>query len=391
MRNTSSLIQGCPFSCPLFTVLCFFVSPLPLSLRFRYSDRLGRALNWETEVTVGVGSSECLFAIMQSLVEPGDEVVMISPAFDIYSAQVIMAGGKPVYVPLRVKNNSETGQPEGWGLDLDELRAAFTDKTRVVIINTPQNPTGKVMSRAELEGVASILKDFPKAVAVSDEVYEHMTYDKKEHLRLGSLPGMWDRSLTVASAGKTFSVTGWKIGWVIGHADLVKGVVLTNQWVQFSVSTPAQQAIAWCLEEAEKEYEGHESYFHWLRAQYTRKREMLAEGLRAAGLTPIIPEGGFFIMADTSAVAVPESYMAEHSPACGDVMRRDWAFCRFLCKEIGVAAIPPSAFYEDKDKDLARNLARFAFCKEDASLEEACRRLQKLKPFLLPAKKTATE
>jgi aspartate/methionine/tyrosine aminotransferase len=368
---------------------------------YRYSERLGRPLNWETEVTVGVGSTECLFAIMQSLVEPGDEAVLISPAFDIYSAQVIMAGGKCVYVPLRVK-----GDAEGWGIDLAELRAAFNEKTKIVIINTPQNPTGKMMSLSELEGVAAILKDFPRVVAVSDEVYEHMTYspaddaligsesgsgsaaaapseEPRKHLRLASLPGMWERCLTVTSAGKTFSITGWKIGWVIGHAELVRGVILTNQWVQFSVSTPGQQAVATCLEEAEKPYEGFPTYFHWLRAQYARKRAMLADGLKAAGLTPIIPEGGFFIMADTSNVQVPESYMKEHSPACGAEMRRDWAFCRFLCKEIGVAAIPPSAFYEDKDKHLAANLARFAFCKEDASIEEACKRLQKLKPFLI--------
>jgi kynurenine--oxoglutarate transaminase/cysteine-S-conjugate beta-lyase/glutamine--phenylpyruvate transaminase len=212
-----------------------------------------------------------------------------------------------------------------------------------------------------------------------------MTYEGRTHTRLATLPGMWERTLTVSSAGKTFSITGWKVGWVIGCAELVKGVVLTNQWVQFSVSTPAQQAIAWAFEEADRPYEGHDTYFDWLRGQYARKRSMLASALTAAGLKPVVPEGGFFIMADTSAVAVPDAYMEESSAACGPVMRRDWAFCRFLVKEIGVAAIPPSAFFEERDKPLAANLARFAFCKEDASLHEAAARLLKLRPFLKAA------
>jgi len=179
-------------------------------------------------------------------------------------------------------------------------------------------------------------------------------------------------------------VQGWKIGWVVGPAPLVRGVILTNQWVQFSVSTPAQAAIAACLAEAELPYEGHASYFAWLQASYARKRRVLADGLAAAGLRPVLPEGGFFIMADTTDVQVPPAYMAHSSPACGPVMRRDWALCRFLALEVGVAAIPPSAFYEERDKHLAAGVARFAFCKEDASLEEACRRLLKLRAHLQP-------
>lgn len=395
--------------------------PLVQAIAKRYSKALGRELDWENEITIGVGSSESLYAIMMALVEPEDEVIMISPAFDIYSAQVLMAGGKCVYVPLRLKAKDKkaadadaapgagaaaavggagagdaaaagpaggsAGSEQEWTLDMEELRAAFTPRTRAIILNTPQNPTGKMLSREELEGVAAILKDFPRVVAVSDEVYEHMSYEGRTHTRMATLPGMWDRTLTVTSAGKTFSVTGWKIGWVIGPAPLVRGVVLTNQWVQFSVSTPAQQAIAYCLEEADKPYEGHPTYYDWLRSEYSRKRAILAAGLTAAGLKPVLPEGGFFIMADTSAVEVPPAYLAETTPASGPVMRRDWAFCRFLTKEIGVAAIPPSAFYEEKDRHLAANVARFAFCKEDPSLHEACSRLLKLRAFLRDAPK----
>jgi len=202
---------------------------------------------------------------------------------------------------------------------------------------------------------------------------------------------MWERTLTVSSAGKTFSVTGWKIGWALGPAALVRGVIVTNQWVQFSVSTPAQQAIADCFSRAAQPYEGCATYFAWLAARYARKRAVLCAGLAAAGLPPITPEGAFFVMADTTAVDVPPAYMARTSAACGPVMRRDWAFCTFLAHEVGVIAIPTSAFYHERDKALADGVARFAFCKEDASLEEACRRLRKLRPFLKPAARAALE
>lgn len=305
---------------------------------------MSRPINWETEVTIGVGSTETLFATMQSLIDEGDEAVLISPAFDIYSAQVQMAGGVCKYVPLRLVRDAATGK-QVWKLDMAELRAAFTPRTKILLLNTPQNPTGKMMSRAELEDIAAILFDFPRVVAVADEVYEYMTYDEREHVRLATLPGMWERTLTISSSGKTFSVTGWKIGWAVGPEHLIRGLILTNQWVQFSVSTPAQHAIAHCMEQAEKPYEGYATYYKWLQAQYERKRAMLMDGLRAAGLEPVAPEGGFFIIADTSAVEVPAKYMAETTKAA-PVMRRDWAFCRYLTMEYKVAAIPPSAFFE---------------------------------------------
>lgn len=347
----------------------------------RYSPLLGRPLDWEREVTIGVGSSECLFACMQSVVNPGDEVVLISPAFDIYSAQVVMAGGTCVYVPLRLVDVA--GGAQAWRLDMEELRAALSPRTRVLLLNSPQNPTGAMFTRDELCAIARVLDAFPRVVVVSDEVYENMYYAGHSHERMATVPGMWERTLTVSSAGKTFSVTGWKIGWVIGPAPLVKGIILTNQWVQFSVSTPAQQAIAYAFQRAALPYEGYDTYYDWLRAQYTRKRDILMRALLSAGLKPILPDGGFFIIADTSEVRVPDSYMAQTSAACGPIMRRDWALAKFLTLEIGVACIPPSAFYEEKDKHLAHNIVRFAFCKEDASLYEAGRRLQKLRAHLL--------
>ncbi len=374
-------------------------------------------------MTIGVGASETLYATMQSLIDPGDEAILISPAFDIYSAQVQMAGGVCKYVPLRLKADPKGSGKQGeffvlrarlhrracvvppphhslthsipflhspavWSLDMAELRAAFTERTKILLINSPQNPTGKCFDTDELTAISAILSDFPRVVAISDEVYEHMLYDGRAHTRLATIPGMWDRTITISSSGKTFSVTGWKIGWAVGPPHLISGIILTNQWVQFSVSTPSQQAIAWCLARADEPYEGYPSYYAWLNAQYTRKRDILVNGLRAAGLTPVMPEGGFFIIADTSNINVPEEHMAVTTKAA-PIMRRDWAFCRYLTLEHKVAAIPPSAFFEGEEKALAANMARFAFCKEDASLHEACKRLLGLRkvakdPSLLP-------
>jgi aspartate/methionine/tyrosine aminotransferase len=264
---------------------------------------------------------------------------------------------------------------------MEELKAAFNDRTRVILINSPHNPTGKCFTRAELTSIAAIVQAFPRVVAISDEVYEHLVYDGKEHVRLATIPGMWERTITVSSSGKTFSVTGWKIGWAVGPEALIKGLVLTNQWVQFSVSTPAQHAIAICLVEADKPYEGYPSYYAWLNAQYTTKRDALLRALTDAGLRPVPPQGGFFIIADTGNVDFPEHHMQVTTKAA-PVMRRDWAFCRFLTLDVKVAAIPPSAFYEGDDKDIARNMARFAFCKGDDSLEEAGKRLRTLRDFV---------
>lgn len=355
--------------------------PLVRKLAERYSKFLQRDVNWETEVTVGVGATETLFAITQSLINEGDEAILISPAFDIYSAQIQMAGGVCKYVPLRTVTSESDPSVSEWKLDMDELRSCFSDKTKIFLLNTPQNPTGKVFNRSELEQIAAILRDFPNVVAVCDEVYEHMIYDNKEFHRLATLPDMWERTITVSSSGKTFSCTGWKVGWAVGPSELISGVVLANQWVQFSVSTPAQQAIAYALEEADTTYQGHPNFYSWLLDSYARKKNILIEGLKNAGLNPIVPEGGFFIIADTSNIEIPEKYLQETTPAA-PVMTRDWAFCRFLTSEIKVAAIPPSAFYEDKDKHLAANYARFAFCKEDESLLEASKNLLKLREFV---------
>ena len=288
---------------------------------------------------------------MLGLLNPGDEVVTLEPAFDIYIAQAEMAGATLRTVPYRTRSSQATGQKE-WYIDMDELAAAFSPRTKMFLLNTPHNPTGKVFSPAELQRVAEIVQAHPDVVAVADEVYEHMVYNERVHTSLASLPGMWERTLTISSAGKTFSVTGWKVGWAVGPAHLVRSVAVAHQWMAFSVCTPMQHAIASALTEAPKPYEGAPSYYSWLNSMYLAKRGLMCDALRAAGIEPIVPEGGFFIVGDTSALQLPEEYARDTT------VTRDWALCRWLTKDIGVAAIPPSSFYCEQNKHLAGNYAR---------------------------------
>lgn len=314
---------------------------------------------------------------MLGLLNEGDEVVTMEPAFDIYIAQAEMAGATLKTVPYRVRETPE-GKKE-WYVDLAELKAAFSPKTKMFLLNTPHNPTGKVFTREELTQVSDILRAWPDVVAVADEVYEHMVYADdaaRQHISLASLPDMFDRTLTVSSAGKTFSVTGWKVGWAIGPAHLTRAVAIAHQWLAFSVCTPMQQAIADSLVAAEKPYEGAASYYEWLNAMYKAKRAFFCAALRAAGIEPIEPEGGFFIVGDTSALVLPEKYASDKT------VTRDWALCRWLTEEIGVAAIPPSSFYSDETKHLAGSYARFAICKPQDVLEEAAKRLLKCREHM---------
>ena len=284
-----------------------------------------------------------------------------------------MAGGVTRSVPLEL--NRETSI---WELDFNRFEAAITDKTKLLLINTPHNPTGKVFTREELNTLAEIVNRHPHVTVVTDEVYEKLVYDGKEHIRLASLPGMWDRRVTVSSSGTTFSATGWRVGWAYGAAHLVKPIVLANQWIQFCVSTPAQRALATILVEADKPYEGFPNYYAFVNNQYKKKRDDLVESLRLGNIEPYIPEGGFFIMADTSKHTVPQSFIDQPGPTGESPVSRDWGFARWLTIECGITPIPPSAFYTNDTKANAFNLARFAFCKTDELLAEAKVRFRKV-------------
>ena len=324
-----------------------------------YSPLFGRELDPMREIVITTGATEAIFAAIQALVDPGEEVILIEPFYDSYPAAVIMAGGKPVYVPLRPRTGASSAQD--WRLDLEELEQAITPRSRLLVLNTPHNPVGKVFARQELESIAALVQEHGLLV-LSDEVYEWMTYDDAAHVRLATLPGMWERTVTVGSAGKTFSVTGWKIGWAIAPPKLAHAVLMAHQWIPFAVTTPLQEAVGAAFEQADGL-----GYFTDLRTMYQSKRDKLAGVLADVGLTPVTPLGSYFILVDTSHLDAPAS---TDDP-------RDVQVCRWLTRETGVAAIPPSAFYSPQHKHLAKDVARFCFCKTDAVLDAAAGRLRR--------------
>ncbi|MBE7556593.1 MAG: aminotransferase class I/II-fold pyridoxal phosphate-dependent enzyme [Anaerolineales bacterium] len=304
----------------------------------------GLAVNPATEITVTSGATEALFATIMGLVNPGDEVILFEPYYDSYLPSVQMAGGIPRFYTLR---------PRDWAIDRDELAALFSDKTKLIVVNTPHNPTGKVYSEAELHMIAELCQAHD-VIAVVDEVYEHIIFDGLKHISLATLPGMAGRTVTISSAGKTFSMTGWKIGWAVAAAELNQAVFRVHQFLTYSVAAPLQEGVVTALQVAD-------DYYTELAAMYQANRDFLAAALIEAGLKPVMPQGTYFIMVDISELNFPD----------------DVTFCRYLTTEIGVAAIPPSAFYFNP-ADGAK-LARFAFCKTRPTLEEAARRLQQLK------------
>jgi aspartate/methionine/tyrosine aminotransferase len=247
-----------------------------------------------------------------------------------------------------------TPNSRAWHFDPDELRAAFARRPKLILLNTPHNPTGKVFTRTELELIAALCQEFD-VLAIADEVYDRLTYDQVEHVPLATLPGMWERTLTLNSVGKTFSVTGWKIGWAVGPAALNHALRQAHQWVTFATSTPLQEAAAVALEQA-----AATGYYAQLRTDYHERRALLRQILESVGLPTLPVEGSYFISADISALGFAD----------------DRAFCRFLTTEIGVVAIPTSAFYVDPAS--APPLARFCFAKKHATLEAAGERLQRL-------------
>ena len=317
----------------------------------------GQAVDPEQEITVTSGATEALFDAISGLVDPGDEVVAFEPLYDSYAASVEMAHGALRPVLLRPPDPSHAG----WWFEPGELRAAFSPRTRVLLLNTPHNPTGKVFTRSELELCAALCQEHD-VVALADEVYEHLAYPPARHLRLATLPGMAARTLTVSSAGKTFSLTGWKVGWAIGPPTLRGAVQSAHQFVTFATAAPLQAAVAEALRLPD-------AFFAGLPHAFAARRDKLAAALGAAGLPAFPAEGSYFLIADISGA----------SDAAGAPFAGDFAFCRWLTSEIGVAAIPPSAFYLPEHAHHGRGFARFAFCKQEATLDEAARRLLRLR------------
>lgn len=342
-------------------------------LATRYSVHLDRPIDAMGEVAITVGASQALYLTLQALVNPGDEVLLLEPAFDLYYGQVRLAGG--VSVPVALDIDLEAGE---WRLDVSRLEAAITPRTKLLVLNSPHNPTGKTFPLEEMEAIAEVVRRHPNLLIISDEVYKYTVYAGDPHVHFAALPDMFERTVTLSSAGKTFSITGWQAGWCVGPTRLLKPIQLLLPFVQFCVSTPMQQALSRVLCLADEEFEGSPSYYHWLCEMYRAKREVLAAGLEGSGMVPLKGEGGFFLMAETSAIQVPEKYLNECTPAAPGGVPRDWALCRWLALEGGVIAIPSSPFFSDTNKALGSNFIRFAFCKSDETLIEAARRIKAL-------------
>ncbi len=300
--------------------------------------RYGLEVDPQDGVQVTFGATEAIAATMLGLLEPGDEVVVLEPFYDSYAATIAMAGATRRLVTLR---------PPDFALDLDALATAARG-ARMLVLNSPHNPTGRVLAHADLEAIARICVDHD-LIAVTDEVYEHLVFDG-EHVPLATLPGMAERTLTISSAGKTFSFTGWKIGWASGPAPLVGAVRSAKQFLSFAGGTPFQHAVAAALTDAER-------HVVPLQAALRAGRDRLCDGLRTAGLEVSVPQGGYFVNADIAPLGADDAS----------------AWCRALPERAGVVAIPTSAFYGDADA--GRTLVRFAFCKRPEVIEEAVARL----------------
>lgn len=307
--------------------------------------RYGLAYDPDTEVLVTAGATEAIAAALLALVEPGDEVIALEPYYDSYAACIAMAGGTRVPVTLRPHDGA-------FRLDLDELRAAVTDRTRLLLLNTPHNPTGTVLTRAELTAIAELAVERDLLV-VTDEVYEHLVFDDAEHIPLASFPGMRERTVTISSAGKTYSFTGWKVGWVTASPALVTAVRSAKQYLTYVSAGPFQYAVAEALSLPD-------SYFAEFRADMLAKRNILAGGLEEAGFTVYRPAGTYFITADIRPLGETDGI----------------AFCRTLPERAGVVAIPTAVFYDHRDQGAP--FVRFAFCKQAHVLEEAATRLKTL-------------
>ncbi|HEX3723870.1 MAG TPA: methionine aminotransferase [Nitrolancea sp.] len=307
-----------------------------------FEHTYGRAIDPEYEVTVTTGATEAMQAAMLALLDPGDEVILFEPFYDAYPAQVIFAGGVPRAVRL---------SPPDWSFVTEELRQAIGPRTRAIVVNTPHNPTGKMFSRSELEIIAQLALEHDLFV-ITDEVYDRITYDGAVHTPIALLPNMWERTLTLNSTGKTFGMTGWKIGFVIAPAALSASVRGVHQFNTFATATPFQEAMAVAMEQAEAQ-----GYYRELAANYAMLRNLLQNALEAADL-PVLPvSGSYYLMADISGLGFPN----------------DVSFCRYLTSEIGVASIPPSAFYFDPST--APLLARFCFAKRAETIAAAAERL----------------
>jgi aspartate/methionine/tyrosine aminotransferase len=310
----------------------------------RFARDSGLAVDPEREITVCCGATETMIASLLAVVDPGDEVVVFEPFYENYGPDAIICGAVPRFVRLH---------PPEWTFDPDDLAAAFTERTRAVILNTPNNPTGKVFTGEELEALAGLARRWG-AYVITDEIYQYITYDGCRHVSMATLPGMRERTITINGLSKAYSVTGWRVGYAIAPSEVTGAIRKMHDFITVGAAAPLQEAGVTALRLPESYYEG-------LRASYLSRRDRMLALLEEVGFRCFKPRGAYYVMTDISAFGVPN----------------DVSFTRHLIQEIGVAAVPGSSFYSDPGS--GRQQVRFCFSKTDATLEAAARRLQRLR------------
>ena len=315
--------------------------PLREAVAREFTRRYGVAVDPDTQVTVCCGSTEAMMSTMLATLDPGDEVVVFEPFYENYGPDAILSGAVPRYVTLH--------EPD-WTVDPDALAAAFNDRTRAIIINTPNNPTGKVFTRTELTTIAELCQRWD-VLAITDEIYEHIIYDGCRHVPMAAIDGMADRTVTLNSLSKTYSVTGWRVGWAIAPPGLTGAIRKVHDFLTVGAAAPLQEAGAVALSFPE-------TYYAELAAGYQRRRDMLLALLEPRGFVCFTPRGAYYVMTDIGGFGFAD----------------DVEFSRYLVQEVGVAVVPGSSFYHDPA--LGRTKVRFTFCKRDETLQEAGRRLQ---------------
>ena len=315
--------------------------PLREAVAREFTRRYGVAVDPDTQVTVCCGATEAMMATMLATLDPGDEVVVFEPFYENYGPDAILSGAVPRYVTLH--------EPD-WTFDPDALAAAFNDRTRAIIINTPNNPTGKVFTRAELTTIAELCQRWD-VLAITDEIYEHIIYDGCRHVPMAAIDGMADRTVTLNSLSKTYSVTGWRVGWAIAPPGLTGAIRKVHDFLTVGAAAPLQEAGAVALSFPE-------TYYAALAAGYQRRRDMLLALIEPRGFVCFTPRGAYYVMTDIGGFGFAD----------------DVEFSRYLVEEVGVAVVPGSSFYHDPA--LGRTKVRFTFCKRDETLQEAGRRLQ---------------
>jgi len=317
--------------------------PLRAAIARKYANWYAMEFDPEREITVCCGATEGMIASLMAVLDPGDEVVLFEPFYENYGPDAELCGAVPRFVPLHAPD---------WSFDREELRRAFTTRTKAIIVNSPNNPTGKVFGRDELEFIASLCQEHD-TLAITDEIYEHIVFDGTLHVPIASLPGMRERSVLVNSMSKTYAVTGWRVGWVLAPPEITSSIRKVHDFLTVGAAAPLQQAGVVALAMPD-------SYYTQLAAEYAGRRDYMVESLELAGFRPYVPRGAYYVMADSSALGFPD----------------DLTLVRHLIERIGVAAVPGSSFYLRPAGGLHQ--IRFCFCKKYETLESARQQLIQL-------------